>query len=368
LRKLILFINLMAVIALALVYLSVHVKPGAFWPLAFPGLAYPLILIANLVFVIYWAIMQKRYFLISLVAILAGWGFLQSFVSLGNIFSNGQPEENQFKVLSYNVQVLGLYNYGPDWKLNTKNRDNIFRFLEEEDFDIICFQEFVHDKTKSFKTLDTLPTFLRAKNYHTGFTQESKDINFFGLAIFSAFPITGKGRIDFTSRMGNNCIWLDVKAGKDTIRVYNVHFESIGLSSEDFIFMENLTDPISNRKNIISGSLMLLQRMRTAFLYRTRQVETVAEHIKNCPYPVILAGDFNDTPASWSYRYLTRQLNDAFTSGTGTGFTHNGKIPGLRIDYILYSDHFRSRNFQTGKQLYSDHFPVWSTLNLRAPD
>jgi endonuclease/exonuclease/phosphatase family metal-dependent hydrolase len=364
LRRIILFLNILAVIALVVVYLGTQIRPIDFWPLAFAGLTYPFIVTANLLFVIYWLLVRRWYFIISLVFVLAGWNQLRSFIGTGNYFSSQPENADNIKVASYNVQVFGLYNYGPGWKLNLEQRNSIFRFLEHEDFDIICFQEFVHDATEAFKTLDTIPSILRAKYYHTGFTMESHKINFFGLATFSAYPIINKGEIKFRSLMGNHCIYSDIKIGNDTIRVYNVHFESIGLSSEDFMFVDDLNEPLAKRQNIISGTVNLLQRIRAAFLYRTRQVEIVAEHISNSPYPVILAGDFNDTPASWAYNHLRSLLKDSFTSGFGTGFTHNGRVPALRIDYIMHSHHFSSQSFVTGNQKYSDHYPLWTTLSI----
>jgi endonuclease/exonuclease/phosphatase family metal-dependent hydrolase len=352
----------MAIATLLMVYLSVYVRPDYFWPLAFLGLAYPVILIANALLVVYWMLARRWYFLISLIVILVGWNHLKSFISYG---SSSPPENPSISVLSYNVQVMGLYNYGPGWTLNFDDRNRIFRFLQEKDFDVICFQEFVHDNTGAFKTLDTLPQIIRAKHHHTGFTMSSKKINYFGLAIFSSYPIINRGNIEFDTNMGNNCIFADLKVADDTIRIYNVHFESIGLSREDFGMVENIAEGVSNGEKLRSGSIRILRRIKSAFEYRARQVELVADHIRNSPYPVILAGDFNDTPASWTYHYLTRELNDAFHKGRGTGQTYIGKVPGLRIDYILSSGHFVTSQFITGNQKYSDHYPIWSTLQLK---
>src|SRR5690606_2625258 len=113
--------------------------------------------------------------------------------------------------------------------------------------DIVCFQEFVHDRKGQFKTLDTLSTFLRAKHQHFEYTRSSKEVNFFGLATLSAYPIVNKGKIIFRTGAGNLCIYTDIRVGNDTIRVYNLHFESIGLSEEDHMFVENMI-------NIAQGS------------------------------------------------------------------------------------------------------------------
>lgn len=365
---LVLIINQIAVLFLLLAYFASRVNPSTFWALSFVGIAYPLILIINILFVLYWLLRLRIYFMISALAILLGWGHVQNFIQI-NITNRPLPETGtSIRVLSYNVRVFDLYNYGLNWELNFTQRNNIFSFLEEKDFDIICFQEFVHDSGGKFKTLDTIPLFLRARHSHTGFSKSSRNINFFGLATFSAYPIVNKGEIAFESQMGNLCIYSDIDINGDTIRVYNVHFESIGLSEEDFLFVEGLASPenIANRDYLRHNSKRILQRMKSAYINRATQVALVAEHIRQSPYPVILAGDFNDTPVSWAYRQISRYLKDAFRSGRGIGQTYVDFLPGLRIDYIFHSTDFDAFNFQTGNHRYSDHYPIWVNLNLRS--
>jgi endonuclease/exonuclease/phosphatase family metal-dependent hydrolase len=366
LSRILLFFNLIAVLALFTVYLGTRVNPEMFWPIAFAGLIYPLILIINLFFVILWIARLRWYFIISLATILLGWSQVGNFLQINKTKKSFPGDGKNFSILSYNVRVFDLYNYGPKWEHNFTERNNIFRFLKEKDFDIICLQEFVHDKKGDFKTLDTLKTFIRAKYAHTEYSNISRDVMYFGLATFSAYPILNKGIIEFPNKHGNMCMYSDIVMGSDTIRVYNVHFESIGLSPEDYVFMENITNAehLTDRTYIKNGSLRILQRIKRAFVQRSEQVLIVIEHMDNCPYPVIFAGDFNDTPASWAYTQITQRLNDAFKSGRGIGQTYIGVIPGFRIDYILHGDEFTAYNFTTGKQKHSDHYPIWTWLNL----
>lgn len=361
-----LILNQFAVLLLLLVYAGARISPATFWPLAFTGLVYPAILIVNLVFVVYWLLRLRIYFVISLMAILLGWPHLQSLIRWGDNTATLPVEGKNIKMLSYNVRVFDLYNYGPGWQLNFTQRNNIFRFLQEKDFDIICFQEFVHDKGGAFKTLDTLPGILRAKYAHAGYSRSSKDINYFGLATFSAWPIIHKGSIELPSNMGNMCIYSDIVIDKDTVRVYNVHFESIGLSAEDYGFVENLTNAgqLTRKDYFKQGSRRIFNRLKEAFIQRENQVRLLSEHLRQSPYPVILAGDFNDTPSSWTYKKMTRHLNDAFMSGRGMGQTYIGAVPGFRIDYIMHSDDYTSYNYTTGDQVYSDHYPIWVWLHI----
>jgi endonuclease/exonuclease/phosphatase family metal-dependent hydrolase len=360
-------INAGVALLLLLSYLAAYISPAQFWPMAFLGLAYPLLLFANLFFIVFWLIFRKKYLLLSLVVVLLGLGHIRNYFQWNEIHKSLPEEGVNLKVLSYNVRNFDLYNYGPGWTLNFTNRNNIYHYLEQEDFDIICFQEFVHDRKGQFKTLDTLSTFLRARYSHFEYTRSSKDVNFFGLATFSAYPIVHKGKIIFRTGAGNLCIYTDLLIGTDTVRVYNLHFESIGLSEEDHMFVENMINIAQGSKEeqtFKEQGRRIIGRLKRAFISRVPQAEVVAAHISECPYPVILAGDFNDTPASYVYRLLSRNLHDAFRSGRGWGSTYTRSIPGFRIDYILYSSHFKPYNYLRGDSKFSDHFPLSVVLNL----
>jgi endonuclease/exonuclease/phosphatase family metal-dependent hydrolase len=367
LGKLILLVNLVFAAMLLASYLATLVPPDQFWPLVFAGLSYPFLLVINIVFVITWVLRRRLYFLLSLGVILLGYG------NIGRTFqwnpgSTDAPENAYvINVASYNVRVFDLYNYKPNWQPDYTNRNNIFRILEAKDFDIICFQEFVHDRSGIFKTLDTLPQLLRARHAHFGYSKSSRNINFFGLATFSAYPIVNKGRVDFHSNAGNLCIYTDIKINDDTIRVYNVHFESIGLSPEDYLFMETILSP-PDQHQLSEGGRRILRRIKLAAEMRAPQARIVAGHVSQSPYPVILAGDFNDTPVSYVYRQVSKNLEDAFKSGHGFGQTYVGAFPSFRIDYILHSPQIKSMNYTTGDRKYSDHYPIYTSLALPATD
>lgn len=365
-RKILVFINIVFAAGLLVIYLSSLVNPANMWLAGIPGLFYPLLLLINILFILYWVIRRKYYLWLSLVSIVIGWSFFQGFFQLKTGTLAPPESGTHLKVLSYNVRVFDLYNYDPNWKLNFEQRDNIINFLRQEDFDIIGLQEFVHDSSGKFKTLDTIPDVIYARYHHTGFTESSGNTNYFGLAIFSSYPIVHKGEIKFDTKMGNHCIYADILIDRDTVRVYNVHFESIGLSPEDYLFMENITniENLTTTEYLKTSGKRILKRLRAGYSMRGTQAQIVTSHIKESPFPVVVTGDFNDTPASYVYRQFNKTLTDSFRSGKGIGQTYRGSIPGFRIDYIWHSEHFKSYNYTTGDQKYSDHFPVYTWLNL----
>lgn len=360
-RKLFLYFNIFFVLLLLLSYLAPYISPEKSFSLQFLGLAYPVLLIINVVFIIIWAFRKKFQFLLSLIAILIGWNQLGTLYQLNSTYEITPADNLLIKVISYNVRNFDLYNYKDNWELNFDNRNKIFGFVDKENPDIICYQEFVTDSSGKFITLDTLKKIQKANNFHTYYTGTSKNINFFGIATFSAYPIINKSHIKFKNSIHNVCIYTDIKVKEDTIRIYNVHFESIHLSKEDHQFANDLSKikNIKDNNKLASGSKRILGRLKNAYFKRAEQAELVAEHIQNSPYPVIVCGDFNDTPISYAYHIMTQNLDDAFVqSGKGFGKTYSGIFPSFRIDYMLYSKELDAINFQVIPVDFSDHHPI----------
>ena len=155
----------------------------------------------------------------------------------------------------------------------------------------------------------------------------------------------------------------------DTVRIYNVHLESIRLQPEDYILANNQKEHSQNdkKKEVTAkeGSERILRRLKKAFILRGAQADLVAEHISKCPYPIILCGDFNDTPVSYAYKKISSTLTDAFIeSGNGTGQSYAGDFPSFRIDYIMHSKGFRAYNYETIYEQMSDHYPIKCFLKI----
>ena len=356
-RVIFILLNVAAVILLGGSYLAPWISPVKNAWLPFTGLAYPLLVLLNLGFVIAWLFFNWRWSLLSLLALAAGFFQIRNHFQLSgeHIFS-----ENEFpvKVMSYNVRNFDMYNYKNDWSYTFDNRNKIYDYLHNENADILCFQEFVHDLTGEFKTIDTIPEFQKAVNIHAEYTFTSRKIIQFGISTFTAFPIVGKGRIDFENSAHNLCIYTDMLIREDTVRVYNAHFESIHFGKQEYELAEDLSEAAASDSHQKAGRRML-SLLKAAFADRAAQVEKVAEHIGQSPYPVILCTDLNDTPASYAYRRLSSGLDDAFVkSGRGMGTTYQRIFPGFRIDYIFHSSDCSSYNCRVRSLDYSDHYPV----------
>jgi endonuclease/exonuclease/phosphatase family metal-dependent hydrolase len=126
-------------------------------------------------------------------------------------------------------------------------------------------------------------------------------------------------------------------------------------------FVEELI--ASEDKQTMNEIRSLSVRLKNGFVLRALQSQVVKDYINRSPYPVIVIGDFNDTPVSYSYRKIRKGLNDSFVkSGYGAGFTYRGNYPPNRIDYILYDNKLVSINFEITKVKYSDHYPIIAYL------
>ncbi len=291
--------------------------------------------------------------------------------------SNSSKANQEVKVLSYNVRLFDLYN----WTHNKDTRKNIFSLIETETPGILCLQEFFHGDSGNFNTLDTLIHITGSKDHHVEYTLSRRKKDHYGIATFSKYPIGNKGKITFKTRSNNICIYSDLKINTDTVRVYNVHFQSIHFGYADYKFIDALSrktwDPSSGGKeqndtldaeDIEIASKNILRRLKRAFIRREEQTSKVLEHIATCQYPVIVCGDFNDTPFSYTYHSFSEKLQDAFMeSGSGIGSTYLGAFPSYRIDYIFYSKNsLSSSGFEVLPEKLSDHYPTRCYINPRS--
>lgn len=347
-----LWLNYIVAACLLLSCLAAYISPNKIWVLAFFGISFPVIIAVNIFFAFYWLLRFRRQVFISLIALGFGIGSLKGLIQIEN-HTTVTHGSKAFKVMSYNVRLFDLYN----WNNNKATRNQIFTFIKNEAPAIICLQEVYVDDKKEFQTMDTLVKLQAANNMHIEYTTTVRKIYHWGIATLTKYPILAKGLVTFNSKSNNSCIYTDLLIDTDTVRVYNMHLQSILFSKDDYKFMENLEQNIEVEE--IEGSKSILRRLKRAFVKRSLQAEAVEAHIRLCPYPVIVCGDFNDTPTSYTYHTISDQLNDAFIeSGSGLGRSYTGKFPSFRIDYILHSPLFKATEFKTHKKELSDHYPV----------
>ncbi|NMC99210.1 MAG: endonuclease/exonuclease/phosphatase family protein [Bacteroidales bacterium] len=325
------------------------------------SLGFPFTFIVFLIFTI--IALYRKYFITLLIALpFFIWGLtvFNRFLNFSSILKKENCSTNQsFKVLSFNVRLFDVYS----WKTNHPNHQNILDFIVNQSPDIACFQEYYYQSDGKYITTDFLLKGLKTKNIHAYFPVVNRKSDYFGIATITRYPIVNKGEITF-SGTSNMCIFTDVLINKDTVRIYNMHLESVRLGNEDYAFIANIEHKPDDVK--IEKSKSVLRRLISASKKRNIQAYTIALHIHQCPYPVIVCGDFNDTPASYTYSIISKNLIDSYSlMDKNLGSTYNGNIPFLRIDYILHSPYFNSCQYQIHRIDVSDHFPITCTLSLQ---
>jgi endonuclease/exonuclease/phosphatase family metal-dependent hydrolase len=347
LKKFGLILNIFAATALLIAYLTPYISPDIFWPLSFFGLLYPFILLLNIFFLIFWLLQKSKYFLISAVIILLGISHVTHFVQ----FKSSKKENGKgIKILSYNVNYFS-YN-----RKNKTNAQKLIQYLSNSSADIICLQEAALSKSGKSKGLQQ--ELKDMKHY-----QFAHSVSFGGPVTFSRFPIINYGEIRFANTF-NMIIFSDIKINENQIiRVYNCHFQSFQIRPDNYTIIENPTSGSNSIK--IREIFEISHKLVSAFATRAHQARTIARHIKSSPYPVVICGDFNDTPWSYTYHTVIDNLKDSFVeSGFGLSNTYNGKLPSFRIDYILHSKQYTSYNYKRDRVSYSDHFPISCYLEL----
>lgn len=344
--KVIFWLNNIAALLLVVSFILPYFPPKSFPNLSLLSLAVSPLIVLNFAFAFYWLLRKKRKMFLSISVLALAYFFFNPFIkfsSEGNI----EDFENSLKLMSYNVHLFNAYEKNSD-----KNVSEIFKkLLKEEDPDIVCIQEYYRDAAPDFKDYPYQYIHFKNTTNKKGITKE----NALGHAILSKFPIVDKGAFDFTKTY-NNSIYADVAVGVDTIRVYNLHLKSMSiLPSVSF-----LQDGDKEK---------LRKRLAKAFVGQQEQVETVLEHKKLSPFPVVMSGDFNNTPFSYIYKEVKRDMKDAFLeSGNGLGTTYLFDSYPMRIDYIFTSEEFEVLKFKAVKKTFSDHYPVSATLGWNPID
>ena len=362
LSRLLFGVNLVVIVSTIFGYISPSASPNTIWPLAFFGLAMPYLILLNFLFILYWLFRGKTWFLISLIVLALGYQTIPKYLQFH--FGKEELSEKSFKVMSFNVRVFDLYM----WTKEKSTRNQIFEFLKNEDPDVLCLQEFYHKdeqlKHYEFKTLDTLISLLSAKNYHVHYTTTLRKTDHWGLITFSKFPIENKGFVPFKNQGDNAAIFTDLKIDGKILRVYNNHLASIKLAKRDYKTMKTINE--QDYSNLFNKSLSLLEKVKNGFLKRSLQADLIAKSISKSPFPVIVCGDFNDSPTSYTYKTIKGELNDTYiNSGSGFGRTYIGEFPSFRIDYIFSDTTFRSSNYRTHPEKLSDHHPVSAELEWK---
>ena len=360
-RKLLVLLNVFIIIAYLSVCFVPFVNTGIYWMVALAGLAFPLLVLALVLFILVWIILRSKWLWVSLVTLLIGTQQIAAVFSFHfhKKFSL-QKDKNTLRVMHWNLR-----NWGNEQdKIDDRERTFVpymMDLITTNNADVLCFSEY-SDK-KNIKDSKSHASALIQSGYPY-YIFASTDTSLHGaqqgVAIFSKYPIIHSDIFSYGRHTNaEHLIYIDITTGKDTLRIFTTHLQSVRFEGSDYRGLNRLKrgDPgYMDSKSIVS-------KLKNGYWYRYVQAQIVKQKISESPYPVVITGDFNDVPNSNTYFTIKGDLQDAFLKkGSWIGRTFRLISPTLRIDYILADKKFNVNQFGIMHVRYSDHYPIITDL------
>ena len=344
--------NVATVITMLLVGFSDRLNPADHPLLSTAGMAFPIFLLVNMAFLFFWLIFKWRMIWIPVV------GFVCAYVPISIYMPiNGKQEvpEGALKLVSYNVCT-----YGGNYKYEN-GFETVLKYLVEQKADIVCVQEDV-DTWRRY----VFREYQKHWAYNDTMVIANNPQSFNALGIHTRFPIIKRERIPYASVANGSAAWW-LKVDGDTLIVVNNHFESCHLSSDDRAQYRQIIKGELPRDSMRSESKLLLIKLAEANAARSGQIRTVLRYVEeHSQYPIIVCGDFNDSPISYSRHTMGERLTDCFKeTGRGIGLSYNQKAFSLRIDHIFCSQQLQPYNCKVDDKMdASDHYPILCWLKM----
>jgi endonuclease/exonuclease/phosphatase family metal-dependent hydrolase len=360
--------NIFLVVLFLLSCANRFLEPGRWWMISILALFFPLLLLLVFAFFLFWLFFYSRILsLISLCALVIGWSNIHAFFAFNvpKKFSADRPA-GALRVMTWNVRRWDDFITKKPGA--SGHQIKMLEFIGQMNADVVCLQEFFssndphtsQDVIPYFQKQLQFPYYFVSRDYvHKDGTYETGEI------IFSKYPIVATELFKYVSprlKTSESLIQTDLKVQGKTIRVFSTHLQSVMFSNKEFRDVEiirNVDD------SVVEASKSIAKKLKTAYGLRSSQADLLRQHLDQSPYPLILCGDFNDVPNSYSYFQIRGDRQDAFIEkGFGIGRTYIHLSPTLRIDYIMADKRFGVLQCSPFALPYSDHHPVVADFTL----
>jgi len=352
----ILFNILLSVLFLAGANIQYFHPPG-WWFIGLLVMSLPYLILLLVLFFFLWVSIRSAWLVLPVLSLAIGWHAIQNIIPF-NYSSKFklEKEPNTLRVMSWNVELFDIVEH----KTHPEVKGKMLELINQYKPDIACFQEMVGgDYDRVINYLGDFKRVLQFDQYYYSYNRrlDFDNKHHFGLIIFSRYPFINKQTItDAPLDYNSTFQYVDIIAGIDTIRIFNIHLQSLKFTSQN---RQYLNRPVLNTDTTYFESRSIASKLKRGFLKRGIQAERIRAEINKSPYPVILCGDFNDVPNSYAYTTIGNDMQNAFVKkGTGIGRTFFGISPTLRIDNIFADKKFTIKQFTRINKKLSDHFPI----------
>lgn len=323
-------------------FVSGYITPSHYGWLGFFGLILLPVLSVNLLLAITGWILKNKWRILPVGVLLLNTSYLATMFQL--TIPKKIPENQKIlKIISYNVNnfLTG----------GVKTLTPIASYMQKENVDIICLQE-----TPKYDT-----TFVGAFSYMPYSYKSESGKKYLHQVIFSKYPLSNCQTILFPGST-NLSVCADINIDGKTVRIFSNHLQTTSVN----VFKEKIKRSVGDIEDFNNNAFALTWRIESNSILRANQADMIRQLIDKSPYPVIVCGDFNDTPASYAYHHIKGNLIDGFKDcGNGFGYSFRELKRLFRIDYVFYSADFKGISYKSPDCPLSDHKPVvWKGYSL----
>lgn len=372
--RIVLLVNILVILFFLFACLIPYLHPDKWWFTGFLGLLFPYILFILLLFLLFWLFVNPRRSLYTLVALLIGYSSIGKMLALNkqDDFELAKKPD-QLRIMTWNVRYFVPFTDKIFREENKKNRDAILNEIKKLQPDVVCFQEFFTNG--EINGLDNIKILSQDLGYPYHFFSRDQvhwKTIVSGTAVFSKYPMIQSNLIKFPDKINKEAestINTDIIFKGDTLRFFNIHLQSFRFMPQDYVDFGKIKN---QQDSGLIASKNIFRKMQSTFLLHGLQADFISEKINNSPHPVIICGDLNDVPNSYAYSTIRGNRKDGFLEkGLGIGKTFNsassrflGKLPTLRIDYILTDPLMEIGQFTLINKKLSDHFALVADIKL----
>jgi endonuclease/exonuclease/phosphatase family metal-dependent hydrolase len=373
--RIVLLVNILVILFFLFACLIPYLHPGKWWFTGFLGLLFPYILLLLLLFLPFWLIVNPRRSLYTLFALILGFSSIGKLLALNKLDNFEQIKKtDRLRIMTWNVRYFVPFRDKIFKEENEKNRDAILYEIKKMQPDVVCFQEFfTNGEVNGLNNIKILSQDLGYPYYFFSRDQVHWKTIVSGTAVFSRYPIIQSNLIKFPDKINKEAestINADIIFKGDTLRFFNIHLQSFRFMPQDYIDFGKIKN---QQDSGLIASKNIFRKMQSTFLLHGLQADFITEKINNSPYPVIICGDLNDVPNSYAYSTIRGNKKDVFLEkGLGIGKTFNsassrflGRLPTLRIDYILTDPLLEIGQFTQINKKLSDHFALVADVKFK---